>query len=210
MVSIPDQAVGTYKNEDDFSAAVALGECSSTPGSLDGFSSSSAGDEAGVNGSDSDDSEATSSRDSEDEIFQIESNDNEGKSGMGQCGTVLGVAKVEVEHMEDIGEGTEANNLFDGEEDTYFSVNRESTSFTIELEKEAEINGVSIGFFMKAAKEERVVTFDVAVRASDGDWTTVISRKESSGDYDVIESFPFSSIKALYVRFESHGNTYNK
>ncbi|WP_411024202.1 hypothetical protein, partial [Salmonella sp. s58408] len=85
-------AVGTYKTEDDFSAAVALGECSSTPGRLDGFSSSSAGDEAGVNGSDSDDSEATSSRDSEDEIFQIESNDNEGKSGMGQCGTVLGVA----------------------------------------------------------------------------------------------------------------------
>lgn len=210
-MSIPDQAVGTYKNEDDFSAAVALGDCSSTPGSLDGFMSSGSGDEVGVNGADSDDDEgATSSRDSEDDIFKIESNDNEGKSGMGQCGTVLGVAKVEVEHTEDIGEGTEADDLFDGEKDTYFSVNRESTSFTIELEKEAEINGVSIGFFMKAAKEERVMTFDLSVRASDGDWTTVISRKESSGDYDVIESFPFSSIKALYVRFESHGNTYNK
>lgn len=208
---IPDQAVGTYRDEDDFSAAVALGSCSSTPGDLDGFSSSGAGDEVGVNGVDSDDSEeSTSSRDSDDEIFKIESNDNEGESGNGQCGTVLGVAKVEVEHIEDIGEGTEANDLFDGDLDTYFSVNRESTSFTIELEEETEINGVSIGFFMKAASEERIMTFDLAVRASDGDWTTVISRKESSGDYDKIESFPFSSRKALYIRFESHGNTYNK
>ena len=63
---------------------------------------------------------------------------------------------------------------------------------------------------MKAAAEERIMTFDVAVRASDGDWKTVISRKESSGEYETIESFPFSSVKALYVRFESHGNTFNK
>ncbi|CAM9787554.1 unnamed protein product, partial [Laminaria digitata] len=197
----------SYCDEDDFSADVALGSCSSTPGSLDGFSSSDS-DEAGVNGADDDD-DALGSRDSSEDLFEIETNDNEGDSGLGKCGTVLGVAKVEVEHEKDIGEGTEANDLFDGELDTYFSVNRESTSFTIELDDETEINGVSIGFFMKSESEERIMTFDIAVRASDGDWTTVISRKESSGEYDTIESFPFSSIKALYVRFESHGNTYN-
>ena len=206
MLFVPDQAVGEYKDEDDFSAEVALGACSSTPGDLDGFSSSDSEDDAGVNGAE--DNEPTGS--SNKGVFTIETNENEGESGMGQCGTVLGVAKVEVEHTDDIGEGTEANDLFDDDLGSYFSVNRESTSFTIELEEEAEINGVSIGFFMKAAAEERIMTFDVAVRASDGDWKTVISRKESSGEYETIESFPFSSVKALYVRFRSHGNTFNK
>lgn len=156
----------------------------------------------GVNGSDN-------ASDAE-ELFTVESNDGSGSSGLGGCETVLKVAEVEVKHIEKMDSDTSVDNLFDSKISSYFSVNRESTSITLELEKETEIDGVSIGFFMKAASEERIMTFDISVRSADGDWTTVISRKESSGEYKVVESFPFSKIKALYVRFESHGNTYNK
>ena len=70
--------------------------------------------------------------------------------------------------------------------------------------------GVAISFFMKLASEERIYTFDIGIKDADADeWTTVISRKESSGEKDVVETFPFSSRKAFYVRFESHGNTFN-
>lgn len=199
--------VGAYSDEHDFEEANALGKCSSKPGSLSGFDSSDSSDsndddKAGVNGSDN-------VSDAE-ELFTVESNDGAGSSGLGSCGTVLKVSEVEVEHIDKMDTDTSVDNLFDSKISSYFSVNRESTSITLELEKETEIDGVAIGFFMKAAKEERIMTFDVSVRSADGDWTTVISRKESSGDYKVVESFPFSSIKALYVRFESHGNTYNK
>ena len=201
------QVVGAYSDEHDFEEANALGKCSSKPGSLSGFDSSDSSDsndddKAGVNGSDN-------VSDAE-ELFTVESNDGAGSSGLGSCGTVLKVSEVEVEHIDKMDTDTSVDNLFDSKISSYFSVNRESTSITLELEKETEIDGVAIGFFMKAAKEERIMTFDVSVRSADGDWTTVISRKESSGDYKVVESFPFSSIKALYVRFESHGNTYNK
>lgn len=199
--------VGAYSDEHNFEAENALGKCSSKPGSLSGFDSSDSSDskgddKAGVNGSDS--------VSNAEELFTVESNDGAGSSGLGSCGTVLSVSEVEVEHIEKMDTDTSVDDLFDSKISSYFSVNRESTSITLELEKETEIDGVAIGFFMKAAKEERITTFDISVRSADGDWTTVISRKESSGDYKVVETFPFSSIKALYVRFESHGNTFNK
>ena len=67
MPFVPDQAEGRYKDEEDFSAEVALGPCSSEPGDLDGFSSSESGDDAGVNGAE--DGGATDSNDSN--IFGI-------------------------------------------------------------------------------------------------------------------------------------------
>lgn len=203
------QVVGAYSDEDDFEAENALGRCSSKPGSLSGFDSSDSDDskddddKVGVNGADNSENDA-------EELFTVESNDGAGSSGLGSCGNVLSVSAVEVEHIEKMDTDTSVDNLFDSKISSYFSVNRESTSITLELEKETEVDGVSIGFFMKAAEEERVMTFDVKVRSADGDWTTVISRKESSGDFKVVEYFPFSPIKALYVRFESRGNTYNK
>lgn len=124
---------------------------------------------------------------------------------------MLKVVAVKVEHAEYADSKTDVENLFDGDLDEYYSVNRESTQITFELEGDLEVNGVSIGFFMKAADEMRIQTFDVAVRAADDDdWTTVISRKESSGEMGIMETFPFTSKTVKYVRFESHGNNFNK
>lgn len=124
---------------------------------------------------------------------------------------MLKVVAVKVEHAEYADPETDVENLFDGDLDEYYSVNRESTEITFELEGDMEVNGVSIGFFMKAAEEMRIQTFDIAVRAADDDdWTTVISRKESSGEMGIMQTFPFTSKTAKYVRFESHGNTFNK
>lgn len=124
--------------------------------------------------------------------------------------TVLEVEQVKVEHADHSDHGTE--NLFDGDLLTYFSVHRESTSFTFELKGDQEVNGIAIGFYMSKEEEERIQTFDISVKAEDDDedeWTTVISRKESSGEYQVMQTFPFSTRTASYVKFESHGNNYN-
>lgn len=161
------------------------------------------GVEAGVNFTDQ-------ALDSEPEISTIETNDAAGTGGQGQCGTVVGVSQVMVDHAQYVDPTTDVNSLFDADPESYFSVNRESTRVTLELNEEVEVNGVAIGFFMKAAEEQRIQTFDIAVRSgSDDEWTTVISRSESSGEMGVMQTFPFSGTAALYVRFESHGNDFN-
>ncbi|CBJ30799.1 FirrV-1-B30 precursor [Ectocarpus siliculosus] len=213
---------GAYdQDQDQFTEAVATGDCSSYPGDIEGVSSTpdSADDdddggaegdalttdddlEAGVNFADE-------AKDSEPEIEVIETNESAGSSGLGDCASVAAVGKTSVQHPDYADGSTSVENLFDSDVDSYYSIHRESTYITLELEDEVDVNGVAIGFFMKAAEEERIQTFDVAVRsADDDDWTTVISRKESSGEMTV-QTFPFSSRPALYVRFETHGNSFN-
>lgn len=195
------------QDQDQFTEAVATGDCSSYPGDIEGMTSSPEPDgdlEAGVNFTDE-------AKNSEPEIEVIETNESAGSSGLGDCAAVAAVGKTSVQHPDYADDSTSVENLFDGDVDSYYSIHRESTYITLELENEVEVSGVAIGFFMKAASEERIQTFDVAVRAADDDdddWTTVISRKESSGGM-TIQTFPFSSRTALYVRFETHGNSFN-
>ncbi|CAM9845584.1 unnamed protein product [Scytosiphon promiscuus] len=165
---------------------------------------------AGVNCAGEDGEEETDAEEAE-KIFEITTNSNEGESGLGECTTVVGVSKVKADHWDDRDDSTDPDAMFDGDLSTHFSVNRESTYHILELAEETEIHGISIGFFMKYESEERIQTFDVSVRANDeSDYTTVISRKESSGEMGVIEHFEFTSpVKAQYVKVESHGNTFN-
>ena len=208
------------QTQDQFTEANATGDCSSYPGDVGNASPSPApepeeeeeeeedvlveddGLEAGVNFSEG-------AKDSEPEVEAIETNESAGSDGLGQCGSVLAVSKTSVQHPDYADSSTVIDDLFDGSLDTYYSVHRESTYVTMELAEEAEVNGVAIGFFMKNAAEERIQTFDVSVRgAADDDWRTVISRKESSGGMGM-QTFPFSARKALYVRVETHGNSFN-
>lgn len=192
------QAEGEFKEDPEYALDITTSECSSYPGDL-GSGSSGSG-EAGVNYADGGEESV--------EIVEVETNESEGTPGQGDCTTVLTVSQVEVEHSQYVDHDTD--NLFDGDLDTYFSVNRETTSITFELEGDQDVNGVAIGFFMKSEEEERIQTFDIALKKDDdNDWTTVISRKESSGDYNVIQTFPFATRTAAYIRFESHGNTFN-
>lgn len=127
-----------------------------------------------------------------------------------RCGSPVGIEKVSLEHDEYVNGGNHVDNIVDGKISTYLAIHRESTQITFELDREVEIDAVAIGFFMKSESEDRIMTFDVEVkRADDDDWSTVRSRAESSGDMDVIEYFSFSPRTALYVRFSSHGNTFN-
>ena len=161
------------------------------------------GIEAGVNYTED-------AQESEPEIDVVETNESAGSTGLGECGSVVQIKKVSVQHPDKADSTTSIDNLFDGTLDTYFSVHRESTYFTFELQQETEVNGMAIGFFMKAAAEERIQVFDISVMAAGSDdWKTVVSRKESSGEMGNIQTFPFSSRKALYVRLETHGNSFN-
>ncbi|CAM9149559.1 unnamed protein product, partial [Ectocarpus sp. 4 AP-2014] len=210
---------GAEDDQEQFSEAVATGECSSYPGDIGTGSSAPApapeegdevdallddsGLEAGVNFTDD-------AKDSEPEIDAIETNESAGLTGLGSCSTVVEVKQASVLHAEYADSTTEVSNLFDGTTETYFSVHRESTAITLELQEETEVNGVAIGFFMKAAEEERIQVFDISVMEEGGDdWKTVISRKESSGAMGDVQTFSFSSRKALYVRLETHGNSFN-
>ncbi len=161
------------------------------------------GIEAGVNYTEE-------AQEAEPEIETVETNEAAGSSGLGSCGTVVEIKKVSVFHPQYVDSTTAIENLFDSDLTSYFSVHRESTHVTFELEQETEVDGIAIGFFMKAASEERIQTFDVAVMEDGGEeWTTVISRKESSGAMEDVQTFPFSSRTALYVRLETHGNSFN-
>lgn len=164
---------------------------------------------AGVNCVDQDETDAIPD---DEKIAEIETNSNAGRSGLGGCSTVLSVNKIKSEHWDDRDTSTAPDSLFDGDLDTYYSVNRESTDFVLELAAEEEVHGVSIGFYMKTADEERIQTFDVAVRAADeSEYTTIISRKESSGAMGDVQYFEFTSpVKAQYIKVESHGNSINK
>ncbi|CAM9476129.1 unnamed protein product, partial [Hapterophycus canaliculatus] len=208
------------QDQDQFSEAIATGDCSSYPGDIGTGSSApeaeedeseedvvdvlldDGGLEAGVN-------YTGDAAESEPEIDVIETNESAGSDGLGSCSSVAKVSMASVQHPEYADSSTTVDNLFDGDTDTYFSVHRESTKIVFELEEETQINGMAIGFFMKNVNEDRIQTFDVSLRAADDDdWTTVISRKESSGKM-VVQTFPFSARKALYVRLETHGNTFN-
>lgn len=208
------------QTQEQFLEVNATGDCSSYPGDIPNASPSPApkpeeeeeeeedalveddGLEAGVNYTDG-------AKDSEPEIDIIETNESAGSDGLGQCGSVLKVSQASVQHPEYADSTLSVDNLFDGDASTYFSVHRETTYITMELVQEADVNGIAVGFFMKNLAEERIQTFDVSIRAAeDDDWTTVISRKESSGT-QAVQTFPFSSRKALYVRLETHGNTFN-
>lgn len=130
--------------------------------------------------------------------------------GLGVCDNVVAVKQAEVPLSTFVDSSTAIDNLFDGDTSTYFSVHRESTQITFELDEETEINGIGIGFFMKAADEMRIQDFSVALRKSgDTDYTTVISRKQSSGEMGDVQTFPFNSRTALFIRFETHGNSFN-
>lgn len=132
---------------------------------------------------------------------------SEGTTGLGQCSTVLKVSDIEVQHSQYMDHDPE--NLFDKDLSDYFSVNRESTEITFELEEEQDVNGIAIGFFMNDESEERIQRFSISIRKEgDDDWTTVVADAESSGSMD-IQTFPFSTRTAKFIRFESHGNSYN-
>ncbi|CAM9362869.1 unnamed protein product, partial [Sphacelaria rigidula] len=192
---------GAYKDEANFVLDMSTGECEEYPGDLGDTASASPNSVGtGVNAAFQD------SAPQEEEI-PIETTASEGTPGLGQCSTVLKVSDVEVQHSQYIDHDPE--NLFDKDLTEYFSVNRETTEITFELEDEQEVNGIAIGFFMNDESEERIQRFSVSLRKEDDDdWTTVVADAESSGSMD-IQTFPFSTRTAKFIRFESHGNSYN-
>lgn len=207
------QAIGTYKNEPEFALSASTGTCESYPGDLGGSTGSDEEPESAPETTTSSDlsagvNYANNAEVAEPETVAVVTNQSEGTTGQGECTSVLKVSRVEVEHPDYADHSTDY--LFDADLETYFSVHRESTKITFELEGDNEVDGIAIGFFMKAPEEERVQTFDVALKAqADDSWTTVLSRKESSGAYQDIQTFPFNGRTASYVRFESHGNSFN-
>lgn len=209
LIRVP-QFTGEHKNELVAGDVTRSCEAGESPGDIEEFNT------ARVSGGQEDDDDAVVVSGDEqelvvDNVVEIETNTNAGGKGQGGCNTVLSVLKVEVDHYEQRDEDTSPDNLFDGDVETYFSVNRVSTFFILELEEETVVSGVSIGFFMKDISEERFQKFDVAIRANtDTEYTTVISGRVSSGAMFDVQRFDFTSPDtARYIKFTSDGNEYN-
>lgn len=79
-------------------------------------------------------------KNNEPEIVEINNNEAAGSSGQGDCQTVLQVSKVSVEHPQYVDSTTTADSMLDADIETYFSVNRETTKITFELEEETEVS----------------------------------------------------------------------
>ncbi|CAM9899555.1 unnamed protein product, partial [Laminaria digitata] len=196
-------AYGSDSSQSQFSESQATGDCSSYPGN---HVNSDGGDDSGAGVNDAPDAGGDSSN----ELFEVAPNNIPSPDIPSRCGSPVGISKVSLEHDEYVNGNNHVDNIVDGDIDTYLAIHRESTQITFELDRELEIDAVAIGFFMKSESEERIMTFDVQIKSGDSDdWKTVRSRAESSGEMDVIEYFSFSSRTALYVRFSSHGNTFN-
>lgn len=206
FVSLSQQVYGSDSGQSQFTESNATGDCSSHPGNHVNSDTSPPNDgdlKAGINN-------APDAGDSSSELFEVEPNDLPSPDMPSRCGSPVGIEKVSLEHDEYVNGENHVDNVVDGKISTYLAIHRESTEITFELDREVEINAVAIGFFVKDVSENRIMTFDILIKsADDDDWKTVRSRAESSGKMDIMEYFSFSSRRALYVRFSSHGNTYN-
>lgn len=211
-----DEASAPSSEDDEIPAPSSADDDDDDDSSIGDDDDSSIGDDGDDDNSSRGDEEVVVSGNGEDleldSVVEIRTNANAGGEGRGGCGMVLSVAKLEAEHMLDQDSKTAPDNLFDGNVQTYFAVKQDSTSLTLELDEETEINGISIGFFMKDESEERIQKFSVAVRANvETGYTTVISDRESSGEMGDVQYFEFTSpATAQYIKISSHGNSFNR
>ena len=88
----------------------------------------------------------------EPEVLTIGTNSAAGSNGQGECPTVLKVEKVSVKHAFYADSTTEVDNLFDADLATYYSINRESTQITLQLEEETEVTPAFIQFTSKSTR----------------------------------------------------------
>lgn len=98
------------------------------------------------------------------------------------------------------------NFVYDNDFQTRWSAKGNNASLQVDYGKSIEFNAVRMAFYKGS---QRISIFDIEVSENGKDWIKVINRGESSGSSTSFERFPFSTVKARYIKYVGHGNTMN-
>ncbi|WP_413693146.1 polysaccharide lyase family 7 protein [Psychromonas sp. KJ10-2] len=113
---------------------------------------------------------------------------------------------VVVEATSSTHDGNGPDRLIDGDTSTRWSASGDNSYAVLDYGQVAEFDAVRIAF---SKGNERASTFDILVSEDGNTWTTVLEGEKSSGKITSIERFPFTAVKARYIKYVGHGNTKN-
>ena len=94
----------------------------------------------------------------------------------------------------------------DGDIQTYWSGQNNGVWIEYNLGSVHTLNEIKIAFHRG---NMRKATFEVQVSSDTVNWTSVVSRRDSSGTTLALESYPFLPVSAQYLRVNGYGNTEN-
>jgi len=103
-------------------------------------------------------------------------------------------------------DGNGPDRLIDGDVSTRWSASGDNSYAILDYGQVAEFDAVRIAF---SKGNERVSNFDILVSEDGNTWTPVIEGGKSSGYVNSIERFPFTTVKARYIKYLGHGNSKN-
>ena len=103
-------------------------------------------------------------------------------------------------------DGNGPDRLIDGDISTRWSASGDNAYATLDYGQVAEFDAVRIAF---SKGHQRASNFDILVSEDGKTWTTVLEGMKSSGKVTSIERFPFTAVKARYIKYVGHGNTKN-
>ncbi len=103
-------------------------------------------------------------------------------------------------------DGNGPDRLIDGDLKSRWSASGDNSFAILDYGKVSEFDAVRLAFHKG---DERLSKFDIEVSEDGEKWTQVITGAQSSGLVLTIERFPFSAIKARYIKYVGHGNTSN-
>ncbi len=103
-------------------------------------------------------------------------------------------------------DGHEPANTEDADLDTRWSDEGDGTWISYDLGSAQTVGSVALAWYQGDA---RVFTFDVQVSSNNSSWTTVLSKRQTSGSTIGLETYNFADTSARYVRIVGHRNTKN-
>jgi hypothetical protein len=104
-------------------------------------------------------------------------------------------------------DGNVPANTLDGNLATRWSGEGDGVWIRYDLGSSRTVGAVSLAWHQGSG---RTFTFDVQVSANSTSWTTVLSRRTSSGTTTQPETYDFADAAGRYVRVVGHGNTTNE
>lgn len=119
-------------------------------------------------------------------------------------GSQPALAPVNSFSSENFGKQTFA--LYDNDLSTRWSSKGEQVWLVLDYGQQIDMNAARLAFFKG---DQRVSKFDILISQDGTHWTEVLHEAESSGMTVNYQLFPFANVKARYIKFIGHGNTYN-
>ncbi|ONI81376.1 hypothetical protein ALI144C_22460 [Actinosynnema sp. ALI-1.44] len=128
---------------------------------------------------------------------------------VGASGTVAAAAGAPLPVTEVVAVGDDGNvaaNTLDNNLSTRWSAEGDGVWIRYDLGRPQTIGSVSLAWHKGDTRRD---TFDVQLSADGSSWTTVLSRRTSSGNTLQLQNYDFADASGRYLRVVGHGNTSN-